>query len=123
MSRDRPLTADARRLIAEQVRSVGTLDLLLLVRAESDRWWTAAEISATLDCPGRWAVLRLEDLHAGGLLAADGDGDRRYTFRPRSPGLGRAVEVLAEAYEARAGEVVKLIFAAPRTRGDRADAR
>jgi hypothetical protein len=108
------LTGDARQLIAERVHSVGALDLLLLVRDEPDRWWSAEEVSATMNCPARWAALRLDEMHAGGLLAAAGDGDRRFAFQPRTDRLADAVDALARAYAAHAGDVVRLIFAATR---------
>jgi hypothetical protein len=108
------LTGDARRLIAERLHSVGALDLLLLVRDEPNRWWSAEEVSATLNCPARWAALQLDDLRAAGLLIAAGDGDRRYAFRPESARLEDAVDAVAHAYARHAGDVVRLIFATAR---------
>jgi hypothetical protein len=114
MRREDWLPDDARRLIAENVDSVGALDLLLLVRGEPERWWSPEEVSDALHCPARWAALQLEALQSGGLLAADGDGGCRYAFRPRSARLTDAVNALAEAYTTHAREVVWLIFTARR---------
>jgi hypothetical protein len=112
----RPPSTDAQRLIDDTVHSVGVLDLLLLVREEPERWWTPDETSEKLHCPVRWAALELEDLRERGLLQGDGEGNRRYRFRPQSTRLARAVDALAEAYEAHTGEVVRLIFTAGSSR-------
>lgn len=111
MTRHGPLTGDARRLIDDSVHSVGVVDLLLLVRLEPGRWWTADAVAERLPCPVGWAALELEDLHAGGLLEA-GDGEREYRFRPRSARLAEAVDALAEAYAASTPDVRRQILSA-----------
>jgi DNA-binding IclR family transcriptional regulator len=108
----RALPGDARRLVDENVRSVGVLDLLMLICRESERWWTPDEISEPLRCPVGWAAVELEDLHAAGLLESDGHAGRRYRYRPRSPRLAKAVDDLMAAYAADPRQVVRLIFTA-----------
>jgi DNA-binding IclR family transcriptional regulator len=102
-----------RRLVAEQVDSIGALDLLMLLRQDKGRWWTADSVCEALRCPRRWAVVHLERMHQDGLLTADGDSPRRYAFRPRDAALGAAADDLADAYTTRTGDVVKLIFSLP----------
>jgi DNA-binding IclR family transcriptional regulator len=101
----------AHRLIADPVDSVGALDLLVLMR-EREHAWTPEEIAGALHCPVPWAEQKLQHLHTGGLLAAD--GERRYLYRPRTGRLGKAMDALAEAYATRPREVVRQIFAARR---------
>ena len=107
------LSADVRRLIAEQLHSIGALDLLMLMHAEPERWWTVEEVCAALQCPPRWAALHLEDLHDGGLLGAEGNSERRYAFQPRGERIAAAADALADAYVTRRRDVVKFIFAMP----------
>jgi hypothetical protein len=114
MTRHGSLTGDARRLIADRLHSVGGLDILLLVRGDPDRWWSAEEIAAALHCPPRWAALQLEELSSGGLLVVGGEAERVYAFRPRSPSLADAVDALARANARHAGDVARLILAGTR---------
>jgi DNA-binding IclR family transcriptional regulator len=100
---------DVRRLIAEHVHSVGALDLLVLLRDDRGRSWTAGEIADALDCPAPWAERELAQLRAGGLVKADGEG--RYAYRPHSARLAKAMDALARAYATDTREVVRLIFA------------
>jgi len=111
-----PPSAAARRLIAETIRSVGALDLLLMLRNDPDRWWTARELSDALRCPTGWAERELEHLREGNLLAsaAAGDGEVAYAFRSAGPRLAEAVDALTAAYATNTREVVRLIFAARR---------
>lgn len=113
MPRRAGFSGDARRLVVEQVHSIGALDLLVLMREDPGRWWTVDDVCNTLRCPPRWAVVHLEGMQEGGLLEASGDAPRRYAFRPRDGQLGSAVDELAEAYSTRTGDVVKLIFSLP----------
>jgi hypothetical protein len=108
----RPLPGTARRLIDDSVHSVGVLDLLLLLRAQPERWWTPEDVSGALHCPVGWASLELEGLLSSGLVEADPGGQRRYVFRPRSAQLAEAVDALAAAYAAQTPEIVRLIFSA-----------
>jgi hypothetical protein len=111
------LPGDARQLIDDSVRSVGVLDLLIVVCREPERWWTPDEISVKLRCPARWAAVELKHLHAAGLFDSEGGGDRRYRYRPRSSRLAKAVEALVAPYVADPRHVVGLIFTADSTRG------
>jgi DNA-binding IclR family transcriptional regulator len=80
-----------RTLIRRHVRSVGELELLMLLHAERDRSWSVEEICEALACPRSWAIAQLEAMASGGLLEpADGN----WRFAPASPELGRATAAL-----------------------------
>jgi DNA-binding IclR family transcriptional regulator len=99
-----------RTLIRRHVRSVGELELLMLVRAERDRSWSVHEICEALACPPSWAVTHLEAMASAGLLEQAGDGWR---FAPAEPELEHATAALEQAYRLRAREVVQFVFAPP----------
>lgn len=99
--------------MVEHVHSIGALDLLMLMRDDTERWWTVDDVRDALRCPPRWAAVHLEGMREGGLLAANGNSPRRYAFRPRDEPLRTAVDDLAEAYSTRTSDVVKLIFSVP----------
>lgn len=99
-----------RTLLRRHVRSVGTLELLLLLHAERDRSWAPEEICDALQCPRRWALTQLEAMVRGGLLEPD-DGEWR--FAPASDELERATAALQEAYRRDSRAVVRFVFATP----------
>jgi hypothetical protein len=103
------LPRDVRRLVRRHVRSVGELDLLVLLHRDPAREWTAAEVCETLRCPPTWAEMHLEALGAAGLAAVE---DGRWRYAPAEPALDRATDALAHAYRTRKAEVVRLVFAA-----------
>jgi len=118
MSRGEAMPPDVRRLIADHVHSVGALDLLLLLRDDPDRWWSARDVARTIRCPVAWAERELERLSRGALVAASGDGDS-FAFRPADAALARAVETLSRFYVSHAREIVGLILAVPVSGRDR----
>jgi hypothetical protein len=105
-----PLPRVVRTLIRRHVRSVGELELLMLLHAERDRSWQVDEICETLGCPRSWALAQLEAMAGAGLLEPE-DGEWR--FAPASPELEQATEALQEAYRLHSREVVRFVFATP----------
>jgi DNA-binding IclR family transcriptional regulator len=99
-----------RTLIRRHVRSVGELELLMLLHAEQDRSWSVDEICDALACPRSWAVAQLEAMAAAGLLAS---ADGRWRFAPTDSELEEATAALQEAYRLQSREVVRFVFATP----------
>jgi DNA-binding IclR family transcriptional regulator len=96
--------------IRRHVRSVGELELLMLLRAERDRSWRVDEICEGLDCPRSWAVAQLGAMTSAGLLdAADGE----WRFAPATSELEHATAALEEAYRRQSRDVVRFVFATP----------
>lgn len=100
---------DVRRLIGEHLESVAQLEVLLLVRAAPDKWWSAEEVARALVSRPPAAAGFLAHLHAAGLLGRDGDV---YQYAP-SPANAATVDALAECYATRRPTVIGLIFARP----------
>jgi len=99
-----------RTLIRRHVRSVGALELLLLLHAGRDRTWSVQEICAALACPRSWAVAQLEAMATAGLLRP---ADEQWRFAPAGTELEHATAALEEAYRLHSREVVRFIFATP----------
>jgi hypothetical protein len=99
-----------RRLIRRHVRSVGELELLMLLRAERDRPWSVDEICEALDCPRSWAIAQLEEMADAGLLAP---ADGKWRFAPDSTELDDATAALEQAYRRQSRDVVRFVFATP----------
>ncbi len=98
-----------RRLIAGHLESVAQLDVLLLLRAAPDKWWTSEEVARALVTRPPAALGFLHHLTGTGLLERD---EERFRYAP--PGTtGPVVDELAACYSARRTTVVSLILSAP----------
>lgn len=102
-----------RRLIADHVKSVEQLEVLLLLRANPDRDWNGDEVSRTLQSQPESAAARLADLAARGFCARRGEGENRYRYAPATAALARTVDELADSYAKRRHTVISLIFESP----------
>lgn len=100
-------------MIAEHIHSVEQLEVLLLLRSQPEREWTAAEVSQELSSHPHSVETRMLDLRARGFVASR-EGEQEFVFRyaPVS-GLDHVVEGLARAYAIRRTSVINLIFSKP----------
>jgi hypothetical protein len=103
-----------RRLVARHVSSVEQLEILLLLRSDPTRAWTADAISAELRGDARSVRMRLGELAEAGLVAPSG---AEYHYAPASDELARAVDALDDCYARRRHAVVALIFSPAGDRG------
>jgi hypothetical protein len=102
------------QFISDHVDSVELIDVLLLIRRNRTREWTAEEIGQRLYTTAKSAANRLEALRASGLaVAADGADQTTYRYAPRDGALDRAAAGLEEAYGMRRTTVINLIFSKP----------
>jgi DNA-binding IclR family transcriptional regulator len=99
-----------RTLIRRHVRSVGELELLMLLWAERDRSWSVEEICEALACPRSWADAQLDVMTSAGLITP---ADGRWRFAPASAELETATAALEESYRLHSREVVQFVFATP----------
>jgi hypothetical protein len=99
-----------RQLIAQHIESVEQLEVLLHLRANSDRGWTADEIAQTLHIQPDSAGRRLDDLCGRGFCAVEGD---RYRYSPAVPAVDAVVGGLAQVYATHRVSVISLIFSKP----------
>lgn len=96
---------ELRRFIPSAVRSIWSLELLLLLRKDA-RAWSRGDLVATLRASDLVVVQALDSLVAAGLATIGEDGAR---FAPASPDLERLVDSTAELYSRRPDEVRRLI--------------
>ena len=113
--------------IREQLRSVWALELLLLMRRQTDRVWSQDELVTELRASPTLVSDNLESFERTGLVIADEEG--HYRFSPASPLLSSLCDQLDQAYRERPVKVINAIVAPPeklqtladafRIRGDR----
>jgi hypothetical protein len=102
-----------RRLIADRIESVQQLEILLLLRAASDKEWSPEEVARALvtevDSSEDW----LERMTRARLLTSNGDS---YRYAPATAEMEDAIDGLAESYAKYRVAVIALIFSKPSER-------
>jgi predicted transcriptional regulator len=97
--------------IRRYVSSVEQLEILLLLRGDPERAWTADEVARELATQSESAFRRLDQLAAARLLVTS---DGTYRYEPDSRVLAEDVEQVADTYARRRHRVITAIFSDPR---------
>jgi hypothetical protein len=98
-----------RRFISRYLRTVEQLEVLLLVSAAPERYWSAAEAGQALAIPAEDVGVALEHLTATGLLDVRLLDDVRYRFSPTDEDRSGGVRELQSAYASQRIRVVSEI--------------
>ena len=92
---------------------VDAAELLLLLKAEPERWWSAAEavaaLRASVTLAEAEAARHFDTFAATGLAAIGPDG--RAQYRPGSESIGAHVATLEQAYRERPVTLIRVIYA------------
>jgi hypothetical protein len=98
-------------LLERAVDSVGSVELLLLLREARGESRSVKDLCGALKSPYSWTASRLDALRGTGLVRLDEDGGWRYA--PSDPQLALAVQDLAAAWQ-RDSSTVRRWFFRPR---------
>ena len=101
-----------RIFIEENINSVEQLEVLLLLRQDRQKQWTADSVSQALYTPAAAAAKRLADLVARQIAVTD-ESLQNYSYQPSSTELGKIVDDLATVYRDRRVAVISLIYSKP----------
>ena len=101
-----------QRLLDGAVVSVGSIELLLLLRSASDRHHDVMDLCAALQSPRAWAELELDRLAGARLIARAHDGWR---YAPATRRLADAVDELSLAWQQDPRTVRRWVFASWRS--------
>ena len=112
------IPAPVRRFVEDHIKSVGLLEVLLLLESDPSRAWTTKEVSAELRTHGSWAATQLDYLVERGLAARANGGEPSFRYRPSGAGTRFAVEELRRAFEKRRVGLVSLIYSEARDHTD-----
>lgn len=110
---DAGLPPRVQRFITTHIDSLEKLEVLLLLRARSEREWTASAVSLELRITESSAAMRLADLAARRLLVGSGATPPSYRFSPTDSEDVQAVAELAMVYGAKRVSVISFIFSRP----------
>ena len=105
------LDPDLLTFIHSSIRSVWALEVLLLLRRERERAWTADTLARELRANERLVSEVLGDLQTSGLVACEVGG---CAYAPAAPVLDELCGRLEAVYRERPVGVVKAIMAAPK---------
>lgn len=110
---DESISPDVRRFIAEHIRSVVVLEVLLLLSAGAGRSFSAAQVSAELRVDVAWTERELAELERRGLVKRREGNPPSYAYE-MDAATHPTIAALAEAYAQRRVSVISLIFAQPK---------
>jgi hypothetical protein len=96
---DERLSVEAEEFVARAIESIEQVEVLLLLRGGSERWWTADQIARELGMTTTAADIDASALQAKGLLATQGTSPRTYRYEPRNLLLLAGAESVAAAYK------------------------
>jgi len=109
----RLLTPEVTSFIRASLRSVWSLELLLLIRGGGARQWTAEELTRELRASRLLVNGILADFIKSGLVVQA--APERFEYRAASPALAELVDALAGIYAERPTAVIAAIVNAPRS--------
>jgi hypothetical protein len=104
------LHRDLVLFIAECIRSVEQLEVLILTSAAGPQVWSVESVYETVKTNRASIAQRLKDLTASGLLVEVPGEPVRYRFEPRSERLRQLVADLASAYKRAPVRVIETIY-------------
>jgi hypothetical protein len=104
--------ADIKQFIADTIDSVAQLELLLLLRSEAGKQWTAEEAGKALYSAADVTALQMADLQQKRLLAP-GTATGTFHYRPEPPDVARLVDRLADLYRQRRVAVITAVYTKP----------
>lgn len=107
------LPEDVKQFLQEHISSVAQLEVLLLLRSEPERQWTAEQVAKALYTTPEMVAEQLSELSRRGLAAASEDTELHYRFWPATPELDGQAAVLDRAYKERRVAVITYIYSQP----------
>lgn len=110
---DPQIPQEVQTFIADHIESVVQLEVLLLLHANTQRVFSAADIGRELRIDPAWAAEQLINLCSRGVLTCTNATDSLYRYGPRKPEMSQAVNGLARAYADRRVTIIGLIFSKP----------
>jgi hypothetical protein len=105
-----------QRFLMTYIDSIEKLEVLLLLRARTERQWTASEVALELRITEASSAARLADLASSKLLVSNRAAPAAYHYSPAHEEDAQAVSELAATYAERRVSVITFIFSKPQER-------
>ena len=105
------LPAPVKQLLSRHIKSVEQLEVLLLLRSQPQRSWTAAAVYEVIRSSEPSIKARLLTFTANGFLTEEKGPPPTFRFAPKDQTLAAAVDQTASAYQMSRVRVIEAIFA------------
>lgn len=102
--------ADVKEFLGQNIHSVAQLEVLLMLRAESGRLWTAEDVAKILYVQPPMAKNMLTDLVQRGFVV---QSEANFRYQPAGDRIGALIERVAELYRERRVAVTYEIYSKP----------
>jgi DNA-binding IclR family transcriptional regulator len=107
MASDIPV--EVRQFVANYIKSLDQLEILLLVSALPDHEWSVDDVYRVVLSNPAIVAERLENFVQVGLLKCSGSPPM-YSYGPRTPELGNQIAALSAVYKMSRHKMVELIY-------------
>lgn len=105
------ISPDLISFIGGSIRSVWALELLLVLKRDEARAWTAGQLVQEMRASAPLVGDVLGTFETAGLVRSE--GERAYRYDPASPVLRDLCDELERAYRERPSAVIKTILSSP----------
>lgn len=107
---EQKLAPDIRNFLRRHIRTVEQLEILLLLRQERSRDWTAPEVFTKVRSSEQSVALRLAQFAEEGLLVTNNTVPATYRYSPRPASMDDVIARAGEAFQSRRVQVLEAIF-------------
>lgn len=115
------IPTEVKDFVFHNIDSVEQLEILLILHADSTKWWSSEEISGQLRSNRNSVEKRLQFLIKQKLVVVRNE-DSKYSFQPADPRVQQTVDLLSEAYRVQKYRILEIIFSPMKRSRDFADA-
>lgn len=99
------------RFIRERLPSIEQVEIVLLLRSDPSRSWSALEVAEKLNTPPESTAMRLFLLASNGVLAFESSGVPRYRYAAADASTDELVDQLAQAHQEQRDALYELVGA------------
>jgi hypothetical protein len=92
------ISTELEQFLRERMPSIEQIEIVLMLREDPSRSWTAPEVAGALGTPPESTAMRLFLLASGGILAFEGAGVPRYHYACMDAECATRIEELAGIY-------------------------
>ena len=112
---DADVPSDVRQFLVENIRSIEQLEILLLLRASSDRSWTAREVYQRVMTNETSVQESLGKLHDQRLVQVEDESDYRFVSSAETHDV---LEKLASLYKEKPARIIYALYGPQRSELD-----
>lgn len=103
-----------QRFIRERLPSLEQIEIVILLRKDPSRAWTALEVAENLATPPESTAMRLFLLASNGVLSFESSGVPKYRYAAADPATDQLVAELVQAYDEQRVALYELVGATTR---------